>query len=83
MRNRYVWQVLSATLGFGLLLALIAVVQTPADRPMHGADPSSETAEEPRCHESDPPAPVPVPVPKAAPQTDDLQNDCDFPRHAI
>ena len=78
MRNRYVWQVLSATLGFGLLLAVIAVVQTPADRPMHGSDPSRETAEEPRCHESDPPPP-----PKAPPKTDDLQNDCDFPRHAI
>jgi hypothetical protein len=78
MRNRYVWQVLSATLGFGLLLALIAVVQTPADRQMRGTDPSGETAQEPRCHESDPPAPAP----KAPPKTDDLQNDCDFPRHA-
>jgi hypothetical protein len=81
MRNRYVWQVLSATLGFGILLALIAVVQTPADRLMHEADPSGVTAEAPRCHESDPPAPAPVP--KAAPKTDDLENDCDFPRHAI
>jgi hypothetical protein len=78
MRNRYVWQVLLATLGFGMLLAAIAVVQTPADRPFHGAGASRETAKSPQCHESDP-----APPPKASPKTDDLQNDCDFPRHLI
>lgn len=33
MRDRYVWQVLLATLGCGLLLGAVAIIDTPNDQP--------------------------------------------------
>jgi len=72
VRNRYVSQVLLATFGFGIILAVIAALQTPAGRPVDGAGASRKLIESPQCHAVDPPAP------KAAPGTHDSKADCDF-----
>jgi len=72
MRNRYVSQVLLATFGFGIVLAVIAVLQTPADRAT-GA--SQKLLESPQCHAAGPPAPASKPMPR----TDDSKDDCEFP----
>jgi hypothetical protein len=37
VRDRYVTQVLLATFGFGLLLAIVAVLQTPGESSLHDA----------------------------------------------
>ncbi|HJZ63889.1 MAG TPA: hypothetical protein VKD70_06200 [Candidatus Acidoferrum sp.] len=76
MRNRYVLQVLLATFGFGMILAVVAVLQTPADRAT-GA--SQKLLESPQCHGADPPDPAP----KATPRRDDSKDDCEFPAELI
>ena len=74
MRNRYVSQVLLATLGFGMLLAVIAVIQTPADRSPQKSDTPSKTADSPPCHAGVPPAHTP----NTTPRTDDFNDECEF-----
>lgn len=78
MRNRYVLQVLLATFGFAMVLAVIAVLETPADRPLQGTG-ARRSVESPQCHTTEPPAHTP----KTAPRTNDFKGDCDFPAQLI
>jgi len=79
VRNRYVLQVLLATFGFGIILAVIAALQNPADRSLEGTGATRRLAESPQCHPADPP----TQAPKSAPRTDDLKDDCEFPTQLI
>jgi hypothetical protein len=74
VRNRYVLQVLLATFGFGIILAVIAGLQTPTDRPLEGTGASRISVDSRQCHAADPPDAAS----KTAPQTDDSKDDCDF-----
>ena len=79
MRNRYVLQVLLATFGFAMVLAVIAVLQTPADRPPAETGIPRKSSESPQCRLNEPTAPCP----KTAPRIDDSKGDCDFPARLI
>ena len=74
MNKRYVSQVLLATFGFGVILAVIAALQTPADRPQPGTGASRTLTESPLCHAAD----SSTPTPKATTPTDDFKDDCEF-----
>jgi len=75
VRNRYVSQVLLATFGFGVLLGVIAVVQTPADWSRQGTHASSRPADSSQCQLSRPP----TPCAETAPRVHQSNGDCDFP----
>lgn len=79
MRNRYVLQVLLATFGFAMVLAVIAVLETPADRSPRATDAPSAPAELRLCSTSKPSAHTP----KTTPRTDDFRDECDFPAQPI
>jgi hypothetical protein len=74
MNKRYISQVLLATFGFGIILAVIAALQTPADRPLGGTGASRSLTESPLCHAAD----SSTATPKATPPTDDFKDDCEF-----
>lgn len=75
VRNRYVTQVLLATFGFGILLGIVAFVQTPADPSRQVVHPSRESSGSPQCRLDEPPAPCP----ESAPRKVESKGDCDFP----
>ena len=77
MRDRYVWQVLLVTLGFGVLLALIAVVDAPKDwsQPIAGAARASEAAQPARSK--------PAVTHAAEPHGTDFKDECEFPARLI
>ena len=79
VRNRYVLQVLLATFGFAMVLAVIAVLETPADRPQRATDAPRAPAELRLCRAGEPS----VHTPKTTPRTDDFKADCDFPAQLI
>src|SRR5215470_2749729 len=72
VRNRYVLQVLLATFGFGLILAVVAILQTPATWSQRGIGPSPVPVDSPQCHANKPP----VLPQKATSRTDDLKDEC-------
>jgi hypothetical protein len=79
VRNRYVWQVLLATFGFAMVLAVIAVMETPADWPPRATDAQRAPAELRLCSTNKPSAHSP----SAAAQTDSFRDKCKFPARPI
>ena len=75
VRNRYVRQVLLATFGFGLLLALVAVLQTPGALSLLGGDGSSKPAELRQGHAGTEPPQTTGTTHRA----EDFKDDCDLP----
>jgi hypothetical protein len=74
MRERYVLQVLLVTLGFGVLLAAIAVVDAPSDwsQQMPGSAPGSRAAGEQLRSTS-----------TATPRAADFKDECEFPARLV
>ena len=75
MRNRYVLQVLLATFGFAMVLAVIAVLETPADWSPRASDPPRAPAELRLCGTSEPSAHAT----KTTPRTNDSKDECVLP----
>ena len=79
MRNRYVLQVLLATFGFAMVLAVIAVLETPADWSPRASDPPRAPAELRLCSTGEPSAHAP----NTAARTDNFRDECEFPVQPI
>jgi len=77
VRDRYVSQVLLVALGFGVLLALIAVVDAPKDwsQPVAGAARVSEAAQ--------PAISKPAGTKMAEPRGADFKDECEFPARLL
>jgi hypothetical protein len=77
MRERYVQQVLLVTLGFGVLLGVIAVIDTPADwsQQIPGSALGTRAGAEPR--------PSKTMAADATPRDADFSDECAFPARII
>ena len=76
MRDRYVMQVLLVTLGFGVLLAMIAVVDAPRDwsQPVTGTLPEQAKSDPALSHAA---------TTGATPRAADFKDECEFPARLI
>ncbi|MBS1842461.1 MAG: hypothetical protein JSS69_08335 [Acidobacteria bacterium] len=80
VRNRYVTQVLLATFGFGLLLVVVAVLQTPGDPPLQNTRGSSRPLE---LRQSPAGAATPPRTTGATRHRENLKADCDLPAKGV
>jgi len=79
VRDRYVIQVLLATFGFGLLLAIVAVLQTPDGSYLQSAHGSGEPTES----RQGPAGAAPLQTTRAKNLADDFRAECEIPAKLI